>query len=168
MSLSGEYSISLLITHIQIFVVSRGFCTYQIRLMVEAASNLCSKTQHPAENPETWSNTESYLIKSFEVFLPWLFPACSYSNHILPRISPNPVRLLISQNTLVPRVSQVMRLVKNPPANAGDGRDKGSIPGSGRAPGGGNGNPLQYSCLEMTVVLNGNLHGQRSLAGYSP
>ena len=37
---------------------------------------------------------------------------------------------------------------KNPPANAGDTRDTGSIPGSGRSPGGGHGNPLQYSCLE--------------------
>ena len=36
-------------------------------------------------------------------------------------------------------------MVKNPPANAGD---VGSIPGSGRSPGGGNGNPLKYSCLE--------------------
>ena len=35
----------------------------------------------------------------------------------------------------------------NPPANAGDVRDEGSIPGSGRSPGGGNGNPLQYSCM---------------------
>ena len=35
-------------------------------------------------------------------------------------------------------------VVKNPPANAGD---MGSIPGSGISPGGGNGNPLQYSCL---------------------
>ena len=39
-------------------------------------------------------------------------------------------------------------VVKNLPANAGDIRDSGSIPGSGRSPGGGNGNPLQYSCLE--------------------
>ena len=39
-------------------------------------------------------------------------------------------------------------VVKNPPANAGDARDVGSIPGSGRSPGEGNGNPLQYSCLE--------------------
>ena len=39
-------------------------------------------------------------------------------------------------------------LVKNSPANAGDIRDTGSIPGSGRSPGGGNGNSLQYSCLE--------------------
>ena len=39
-------------------------------------------------------------------------------------------------------------VVKNPPANAGDLRDIGSIPGSGRSLGGGNGNLLQYSCLE--------------------
>ena len=39
-------------------------------------------------------------------------------------------------------------MVKNPPANAGDIRDMGSIPGSGRSPGEGHGNPLQYSCLE--------------------
>ena len=38
-------------------------------------------------------------------------------------------------------------MVKNSPANAGDTEDVGSIPGSGRSPGGGNGNPLQYSCL---------------------
>ena len=36
---------------------------------------------------------------------------------------------------------------KNPPANAGDTRDAGSVPGSGRSPGEGNGNPLQYFCL---------------------
>ena len=42
-------------------------------------------------------------------------------------------------------------LVKNPPANAGDIRDVGKIPGSGRLPGGGHGDPLQYSCLENPV-----------------
>ena len=47
---------------------------------------------------------------------------------------------------------------KNLPENV---RDLGSIPGLGRSPGGGHGNPPQYSCLE-------NPHGQRSLAGYSP
>ena len=41
--------------------------------------------------------------------------------------------------------SLVAQLVKNLPANAGDSRDVGSIPGSGRFPGEGNGNPLQYS-----------------------
>ena len=44
---------------------------------------------------------------------------------------------------------------------AHNAEDPGLIPGLGRSPGGGNGNPLQYSCLE-------NPHGQRSLAGYSP
>ena len=60
-----------------------------------------------------------------------------------------------------PRDSQVALVVKNPPANARDVRDIGSIPGLGRCPGEGHGNPFQYSCLE-------NLHGQRSLVGYSP
>ena len=46
------------------------------------------------------------------------------------------------------QVSQVALVIKNPPANAGDIRDAGSIPGLGRSPGGGHGNPLQYSCLE--------------------
>ena len=39
-------------------------------------------------------------------------------------------------------------VVKSPPAKAGDARDKGLIPESGRSPGGGNGSPFQYSCLE--------------------
>ena len=42
----------------------------------------------------------------------------------------------------------VAHVVKNPPASAGETRDVGSIPELGRAPGGGHGNPLQYSCLE--------------------
>ena len=49
-------------------------------------------------------------------------------------------------------------MVKNLPANAADA---GSIPGTGRFPGEGNGNPLQYSCL-------GNPMDRRSLVGYSP
>ena len=47
-------------------------------------------------------------------------------------------------------------VVKNQPANSG-----GSIPGLGRSPEEGNGNPVQYACLEKS-------HGQRSLVGYSP
>ena len=43
---------------------------------------------------------------------------------------------------------QVVLVVKNPLANAGDVRDSGLIPGFGRSPGGGNGNPFQYSCME--------------------
>ena len=43
-------------------------------------------------------------------------------------------------------------VVKNPPANAGDVRDAGLSPEFGRFPGGGNGNPLQYSCLENSMA----------------
>ena len=42
-------------------------------------------------------------------------------------------------------------VVKNLPANAGDPRDLSSIPGSGRSPGVGGSNPLQYSCLEIPM-----------------
>ena len=42
-------------------------------------------------------------------------------------------------------------MVKNPPANAEDAKDLGSLPGLRRSPGGGNGNPLQYSCLENSM-----------------
>ena len=59
-------------------------------------------------------------------------------------------------------VFHVVPVAKNTPVNAEDLiRDTGSNPGWGRSPGGGYGNPLQYSCLE-------NPHGQRSLAGHSP
>ena len=43
-------------------------------------------------------------------------------------------------------------VVKSPPANAGDIRDMGLIPGSRKSPGGGNANPFQYSCVENPVV----------------
>ena len=46
-------------------------------------------------------------------------------------------------------------MVKNPPANAGDVRDAGSILGSGISHGGGNGNPLQYLCLENLMDRGG-------------
>ena len=59
------------------------------------------------------------------------------------------------------QASQAAPVVKSLPANAGDVRDAGSIPGSGRS-GGGYGNALQYS------FLPGESHGQRSLVGYSP
>ena len=72
--------------------------------------------------------------------------------------------LILCRPLLLPLIFQSIRVVlvvKNLIANAGDTRDEDLIPGSGRSPRGGQGNPLQYSCLE-------NPHGQRSLAGYSP
>ena len=48
--------------------------------------------------------------------------------------------------------SRVALVVKKAPANAGDVRDLGLIPGSGRPPGGGHGNPLQYYCLLLLLL----------------
>ena len=61
----------------------------------------------------------------------------------------------------MPKYVAVALVVKNPPANAGDIREAGSIPDSGRSAVRRHGNQLQNFCLE-------NPHGQRSLAGYSP
>ena len=60
-----------------------------------------------------------------------------------------------------PLLPQMAQLVKNLPASAGDTRDMGSIPGSGRAPGGGSGNPTP-------VILSRKSHAQRSLESCSP
>ena len=57
-------------------------------------------------------------------------------------------------------------MVKNPPTNAGDIRGAGLISGSGRSPGGGNGNPLQYSCLENSMdrgAWHATIHGVTEL-----
>ena len=51
--------------------------------------------------------------------------------------------------------SRVVLVVKNLPDNSGDIRDAVSVPGSGSSPGGGQGNPLQYSCLENPMDRGG-------------
>ena len=58
----------------------------------------------------------------------------------------------------LPAMQEIWVHGKESACNAGD---LGSMPGLGSSPGGGHGNPVQYSCLE-------NPHGQRSLVGYSP
>ena len=63
-------------------------------------------------------------------------------------------------------ISPVAQLAKNLPANAGDTRDPGSIPESGRSPGEGNGNLLQYSCLENSIhrgAWQATVHGVTEL-----
>ena len=72
----------------------------------------------------------------------WLSPFSFYpsvSATVSPHFSEIPVCVWASQEAL---------MVKNPPANAGDVRDVGSIPGPGRSPGGGDDNPFQYPCPE--------------------
>ena len=56
-------------------------------------------------------------------------------------------------NLYTQRASQVVLVVKNLSVNAGDVRDAGSTPGSGKSPREGNGNPFQYSCLENPMDI---------------
>ena len=60
--------------------------------------------------------------------------------------------MLLKCALIIIKASQVAQVVKDLPVNAGDVRDARSIPGLGKSPAGGHGNPLQCSCLE-------NLHG---------
>ena len=80
---------------------------------------------------------------SFLITNPWHLK----TNFLNTRVSVTYV-LWILCYILLEWVAQVALLVKNPPADAGDKRDLGLIPGSGRSPGGGHYNPLQYSCQE--------------------
>ena len=61
---------------------------------------------------------------------------------------------------MLPEISQVALVVKNPPAKAGDIRDAGSVPGMERSPGEGDSNSLQHSCLEAPTWTEepGGLH----------
>ena len=67
----------------------------------------------------------------------------------------------INKQSILVWTSQVALAVKKAPANAGEARDEGSVPGLRRSPGGGNGNPTP-------VFLPGESHGRRSLVGCSP
>ena len=70
--------------------------------------------------------------------------------------------VLIYISIMISGASQVVLVVKNLPANVGDVRDAGLIPGLGRSAGGGHGNPLQYSCLENSMdggVWRATVHG---------
>ena len=70
--------------------------------------------------------------------------------------------VLIYISIMISGASQAVLVVKNLPANVGDVRDAGLIPGLGRSAGGGHGNPLQYSCLENSMdggVWRATVHG---------
>ena len=103
--------------------------------------------------PASWECSQAPpLVRGFRLYSgTWDLPG-QESNPCLLRWQVDPLPL--SHQADAPRPlwgSQVALVVKNSPANAGDVRDTGSIPifhGSGKSPGGGNGNPLQYSCLE--------------------
>ena len=84
-----------------------------------------------------------------------VFVACFHRYYQVAFQSSNPVTSSLVMGKLpslfqqnLKGASQMVLELKNPPANAGDVRDMGPIPGLGRSPGGGHGNPLQNSCLE--------------------
>ena len=125
-----------------------------------------SRKPPPVSSPKQSPHPHSPTLESLSM-MSLSTPKCYvfYILHLVP-IFPLPECPLWSSTNifqLLPsrRALQVVLVVKNLPANAGDVRDAGSIPESGRSPRGGHGNPLQYSCLE-------NPCGQRSLAGYGP
>ena len=81
-----------------------------------------------------------------------MFPTVSYShmpdNETLSLgLDSTVVTLRFYTGCAAPRASQAALVVRTPPVHTGDGRDVGSIPGLGRCPAGGHGNPLQYFCL---------------------
>ena len=130
------------------------FCLPTFHLfLIESELFPCSKAQNPPVVPSSLQGRASMLTL-----------ACRYQHSDLilslnlPRVTflsfcSSPTGLFIVVAQIAPssgrvRASQVALMVKNMPANAGDVRDEGLIPGSGRSPGGWHGNLLQYSCLE--------------------
>ena len=97
-----------------------------------------------------------YLFILFHFFLHWvlidwlLYLQQNFSFLFFHKtlLSQRSIFLTVSLLIPTPGASQVVLVVKNLPANVGDMRDTGSIHLLGRSPEGGNGNPLQYSCLE--------------------
>ena len=86
-----------------------------------------------------------------------------------------PSTLLKPPSKLLEQASQVTLVEKNPPANEGEARDTGSILGSERSPGEGNGNPLQYSCLDNPIdrgtrwaTVHGVVKSQTQLSTHTP
>ena len=93
----------------------------------------------------SWS---SLKLTSIESVMPSSHLIFCHPLFLLPLIPPS-IRIFSNESTL--RASQMALVVKNPPANAENTREDSSIPESGRSPGEGNDNPLQYSCLENSM-----------------
>ena len=119
------------------------------------------------ETTESAGSDSSLLYLFFTVFKNWSRVDIQYVSFrlVLPTCKPRPLKINVGQRPhAFPYscigASQVVLVVKNPPANAGDVRDAGSIPESERSRGGRTWQPTP-------VFLPGESHGQRSLASYS-
>jgi len=134
-------SVSLIPVNVQINMLTFT----KIDLFVPSSLKTCL-TQSPTNLP--FPTTSAFL--PLRQFLPIIHQQFCWLNFLNIHLLKNPSM-----------ASQVALVVKNQPASAGNVRDAGLIPDSGRFPGRGPGNPLQYSCRE-------NPFGQRSLASYCP
>ena len=126
-----KQSLSLLSKMLQFLVFLLPLCTFSIPLLV------LSYCPHLSNRRAPWLSPHSPLI----ILLSFFFHFFSFEKYALP-----PIQSLHSNNTLLgfsPWSSG-----KESICNAGDAEDSGLIPGLGRSPGGGHGNPFQYSCLE--------------------
>ena len=140
-----------------------------------------SKLQELVMDREAWQ-TAVYEVAKSQMRLNWTDPIviviiewvnvwykyiCIYTHTYMHtyRMHLNHAWYTVVAQELVPATTGIVfpctLVVKNLPVNTGDIRDMGLIPVSGRSPGRGRGNPLQYSCLESP-------HGQRRLLCYSP
>ena len=110
-----------------------------------------------------WSWASHFLSQSFHRTI-WRGQLCGpWSCHLhsrLPMTYPF-LKVNLERNTRTAQASQVALVVKDPPANTGDGRDAGSIPRLGRS-------PWRRKWQPTGVFLPGEFHGQRSLVDYSP
>ena len=141
--------------------------TYTFKWSILCAFSFFSYCQ----NKLSWNSFILFLFQINAISCCKKLPAISNNSlGLTVKISPmwlvdwilmNPFESIFSQWVSMNQASASGSMVKNLPASAGDTRDAGLIPRSGRSPGGGNGNPLQYVFLEKS-------HWQRSLAGWSP
>ena len=113
---------------------------------------------HPGVNKKKWFRKPNSRIQTEDSLMIMKVPYLGYS------LIPAKLRQLVTLSSILQcqhtftifRISKIYRsfagaAIKNLPANAGDVRDAGLIPGSGRSPGEGHDNPLQYSCLESPM-----------------
>ena len=115
-----------------------------------------SGIKHSASNFLMCHNEKELCsLSHISLLLSYLFFFYHVSSKMFSKYISNDTLSLLSFFT---RASQTALVVKNLPANAGDIRDSGLIPGLGRSPGEGNGNPLQYSCLGKSYAQGSQVH----------
>ena len=138
-------------------LVSRGHTCYQVLGYLSRNFYLYKSTYDCIAPPFKYTHRHTrmpYTLLCAWVFYPQYFP---YFPRLLPSLKST--SCTINGVEFYWLISPLMlhkgfpggAVVKNPPANAGDARDRGSVPGCSRSPGGGKDNPFQYSCLENSV-----------------